>query len=464
MKAFYSLTLLFCCLLPFRGLGQAEVQCQFTLVGFQPEEGSASFLDNSLTGELKTYRFQVKADGTARFILPVERPSYVQFQLEEVVFIAWLSPDDVLEAHIHAEGRVQFIRPIPSDQLFLSEIRSPKLQNTWLFAYPEDRSLIAPDLAAQIASNDLIAHINTCKHWAKLDRAVQAKIKDQQLSYQLKHGILARRAADQLAFFLTPFPSADPGRITQTIRDHGILDFIPMNDQYLVDNADYMRFLSMYLQVERLKQPADGRTHWLAITDLIDQRFEGKIRNRLLGRLCVEAFRTGEAEGLEYAFRKLYQLAPNSEEVQYLDQLVGESIRFDEEGLAPGFELPDPAGQMIALSDFEGQIVYLSVWATWCKPCLAGFEKSRYLREEMQKRGVVLVNISVDKEAHTWKQTMDRVPMPGINLHASNDAFMRAYNITALPVYHIINKNGKFTYLPEGSRNILEEFEKLVNN
>jgi len=40
---------------------------------------------------------------------------------------------------------------------------------------------------------------------------------------------------------------------------------------------------------------------------------------------------------------------------------------------------------------------------------------------------------------------------------------MKKYNLTSLPVYHIIDKNGQYAFLPtDGVRDIVEEFTKLA--
>lgn len=37
---------------------------------------------------------------------------------------------------------------------------------------------------------------------------------------------------------------------------------------------------------------------------------------------------------------------------------------------APGFTLDTLDGESVSLDDFEGQVVAVSFWATWCRPCL----------------------------------------------------------------------------------------------
>ena len=133
-------------------------------------------------------------------------------------------------------------------------------------------------------------------------------------------------------------------------------------------------------------------------------------------------------------------------------------------GLAPTFALPNRSGEVVNLEKYKGRVIYISFWATWCKPCLASFMKTERIRLSLQDRGVVLVNVSLDQDEFTWKNTMARIPMPGINLFGGADKSLHNnYDLSKLPAYFIIGKDGKFAYLSDNpNRNIQDEFDRLL--
>ena len=130
---------------------------------------------------------------------------------------------------------------------------------------------------------------------------------------------------------------------------------------------------------------------------------------------------------------------------------------------APAFTLVDRAGKTVELKDFKGKVVYLTFWASWCQPCLKGFKNTQNIRQKLAEQGIVLINVTTDSSKEQWQSTMDRIPMPGLNLYGGNEAQLKKdYELSKLPAYYIINKEGHFAYLSDGeNRDIFEEFKLL---
>ena len=131
---------------------------------------------------------------------------------------------------------------------------------------------------------------------------------------------------------------------------------------------------------------------------------------------------------------------------------------------APDFEFVLADGTSKKLSDYKGQVLYISFWASWCGPCLTNFEKYEATRIELEKMGVVLLNISVDKTEAAYKASLIRQPLVGNNAWTSDqNSIQEAYELYAIPTYHIITKEGDFYFLGDGSgRDVFGEFRVLL--
>lgn len=62
-----------------------------------------------------------------------------------------------------------------------------------------------------------------------------------------------------------------------------------------------------------------------------------------------------------------------------------------------GLEVRDIDGRSWTTADFEGRVVLLDFWATWCAPCLADFPHIERARAAYASRGLVVVSVSLDR-------------------------------------------------------------------
>jgi len=95
---------------------------------------------------------------------------------------------------------------------------------------------------------------------------------------------------------------------------------------------------------------------------------------------------------------------------------------------------------------------------------LTNFRKYDGIRQQLQAKGIVLLNVSIDEDEYDWKKSLKSMTPRGQNTRATNiDDVKRSYNLASIPAYYIIDKHGKIVVLPEGSnRDLLASFDEIL--
>lgn len=60
---------------------------------------------------------------------------------------------------------------------------------------------------------------------------------------------------------------------------------------------------------------------------------------------------------------------------------------------------PDIKGQAQPLSTWQGRVLVVNFWATWCPPCVEEMPDFQRLRDQYQDRGVEVLGLAVDNAA-----------------------------------------------------------------
>ncbi|MFP4082100.1 MAG: TlpA family protein disulfide reductase [Candidatus Aminicenantes bacterium] len=64
---------------------------------------------------------------------------------------------------------------------------------------------------------------------------------------------------------------------------------------------------------------------------------------------------------------------------------------------APGFTALDLDGNEISLSDYEGKVIFLNFWATWCPPCRAEIPGFVEVYDKYKNKGMQIIGVSLDR-------------------------------------------------------------------
>lgn len=120
------------------------------------------------------------------------------------------------------------------------------------------------------------------------------------------------------------------------------------------------------------------------------------------------------------------------------------------------FRMVDLDGKEIHLSDFEGKVVYIDFWASWCGPCRRQFPYSKQLHAELEdqlgKKGmeqIVFLYISIDKDENAWRKAVDQFGLKGVQAYSAAtwaDGAGAFFKIAGIPRYMIVGKDGEIRF------------------
>jgi len=119
---------------------------------------------------------------------------------------------------------------------------------------------------------------------------------------------------------------------------------------------------------------------------------------------------------------------------------------------APDFVLRNVSGGNVRLSEYRGQVVMLSFWATWCGDCRAQLEQLASMRTRYADAGVELLAVNLDQ---TEKQAGDLAAKQHLEypvLHDAGGEVGRRYDVSKLPVMVLIDRSGTVREVFEGYR------------
>lgn len=76
---------------------------------------------------------------------------------------------------------------------------------------------------------------------------------------------------------------------------------------------------------------------------------------------------------------------------------------------APDLVTFDTRGQLVRLSDYRGQPVWLNFWGSWCPPCRAEFPDIEAAYQDLHPQGLVMLGVAVGEDPLVAQDYADRV-------------------------------------------------------
>jgi peroxiredoxin len=119
---------------------------------------------------------------------------------------------------------------------------------------------------------------------------------------------------------------------------------------------------------------------------------------------------------------------------------------------APDFRLPTLDGREISLAEYQGKVVLINLWATWCPSCVRETPRLVRLAERYQADGLVVLGVNTtfqdDREKITSFVRDYNISYPV--LLDTQDTFRQGYTALLLPTSYLIDRDGKIIQVRVG--------------
>ncbi len=193
-----------------------------------------------------------------------------------------------------------------------------------------------------------------------------------------------------------------------------------------------------------------------------------RIRDWFLYQTISDGFARNDFENTSAVYEQFLVLCENELYAEKLLEKYERSASIAPGQPAPEFELQDLEGRTVRLSDFRGSIVYLDFWGYGCGPCYDQFQYfTAPMKEKYKDHDIVYLYICTNPANGRYKSILEKYNPEGVHLLVPEfrHPVTAAYNVTGIPHYVLIDKEGKIasTEAPRPSdlmhdrRNVLDE-------
>lgn len=127
-------------------------------------------------------------------------------------------------------------------------------------------------------------------------------------------------------------------------------------------------------------------------------------------------------------------------------------------------------GKPAHLSDFQGKVVILNFWASWCQPCIEEAPSLNQLQRHITPLGGIVlgVNPGEQEDQTTYENFLRTFQISFPTYLDPSDSIARSYGTTMFPETYIIDRKGRFQRKVIGAQDwsspeILTYLDTLLN-
>lgn len=173
----------------------------------------------------------------------------------------------------------------------------------------------------------------------------------------------------------------------------------------------------------------------------------------------------GELDAADASLRKARAATTDPELRAAIDQALAQ-VALRPGANPPKFTAATLDGREVSPGDYQGKVLLLDFWATWCGPCIAELPNVQRVYEKFHEQGLEIVSISLDRAPDPLEKFLERNSLPWT--HVLNAAAPRdedpasIYGVTAIPTMILVGRDGRIADLNMRGPRLEEAVERAI--
>jgi peroxiredoxin len=127
------------------------------------------------------------------------------------------------------------------------------------------------------------------------------------------------------------------------------------------------------------------------------------------------------------------------------------------------FTLPDVNGNHVSLADYEGQLVLIEFWASWCSYCQAENPVLVMLHNAYKNKGFEIIGVSLDTQKNEWIEGIAQQNLTYIHvsdLKGFDSPVANMYSVNGIPHMCLIDENGVIILITNSAFDVATKVEQ----
>lgn len=116
----------------------------------------------------------------------------------------------------------------------------------------------------------------------------------------------------------------------------------------------------------------------------------------------------------------------------------------------PDCTLTATDGTVLNFKQFQGKVLYVDFWASWCGPCAKSFPFMNSLNQEFKESGLEMIAVNLDEKSSDAQDFISQNPA-GFTIAAdAHEQCATDIGLKAMPSTYLVDREGRIRHIHLG--------------